>query len=166
VRTPTQTTLDAEQPAGAMLMVRRTAWETIGGFDEGFHPVWFEDVDFCRRLRDAGYKIAFEPAAVAQHLGGHSAGKLVWKSREVYWYGSLLRYASKHFTTPSRALVAVAVAGACIPRMVIRSVLYRSLAPISVYSKVMWLSGLCLMSSRTSGGLGAPQGLAVEPGTE
>src|SRR5271157_332398 len=34
-----------EQPAGAFLMVRRAAWQELGGFDEGFHPIWFEDVD-------------------------------------------------------------------------------------------------------------------------
>ena len=31
------------------------AWEAIGGFDEQFYPVWFEDVDFCKRLRDMGF---------------------------------------------------------------------------------------------------------------
>ena len=31
---------------------------SLGGFDESFHPVWFEDVDFCRRAVDAGYRIA------------------------------------------------------------------------------------------------------------
>src|SRR5689334_8762080 len=62
--TPDEQTFDAGQPAGAMLMVRRSAWHHIGGFDEAFHPVWFEDVDFCLRLRNAGYRIAFAPAAV------------------------------------------------------------------------------------------------------
>ena len=47
-----------EQPAGAFLMVRRDVWEKLGGFDEQFYPVWFEDVDFCRRAVDAGYRIA------------------------------------------------------------------------------------------------------------
>ena len=39
----------ADQPAGAFLMVRRDVWSTLGGMDEGFCPIWFEDVDFCRR---------------------------------------------------------------------------------------------------------------------
>ena len=43
---------DVDQPAGAFLMIRRSGWALIGGFDEGFHPVWFEDVDFCYRLSE------------------------------------------------------------------------------------------------------------------
>ena len=44
-----------EQPAGAFLMMRRAVWQELGGFDEGFFPLWFEDVDFCRRIRDRGF---------------------------------------------------------------------------------------------------------------
>ena len=42
-------TFTVEQPAGAFFMVRRAVWEELGGFDEGFFPLWFEDVDFCRQ---------------------------------------------------------------------------------------------------------------------
>src|SRR5262249_29538696 len=38
---------EVEQPAGAFLMVRRAVWQELDGLDEGFFPVWFEDVDFC-----------------------------------------------------------------------------------------------------------------------
>src|SRR6266705_6899373 len=36
-----------QQPAGAFFMVRRDVWRDLGGLDEGFWPLWFEDVDFC-----------------------------------------------------------------------------------------------------------------------
>ncbi len=58
------------QPAGAFLMLRRTVWQELGGFDESFYPLWFEDVDFCRRAVDRGYLLYFVPAAVAKHTGG------------------------------------------------------------------------------------------------
>jgi N-acetylglucosaminyl-diphospho-decaprenol L-rhamnosyltransferase len=162
IKTPNIATRNAGQPAGAMLMIRRTAWKEIGGFDEAFHPVWFEDVDFCRRLRDAGYDIAFVPDAIAEHVGGHSAKGLPWASREMYWYGSLLRYAAKHFSAPGRLLVTVSVTLGCVPRMLVRSLLYRNLKPVSVYSKVMLLSGAGLIRGH-GGEMGAPPGLAVKP---
>ncbi|MGH9662983.1 MAG: glycosyltransferase family 2 protein, partial [Bryobacteraceae bacterium] len=61
-----------EQPAGAFLMVRRDVWERVGGLDEGFFPLWFEDVDFCLRRRQSGFAARYVPAAVARHRGGHS----------------------------------------------------------------------------------------------
>ena len=64
-------------------MIRRDAWEAVGGFDEGFRPVWFEDVDFLKRLRRAGYRVRYVPSAVARHRGGHSVGKLAERSREL-----------------------------------------------------------------------------------
>jgi len=50
-----------DQPAGAFFMFRRSAWQQLGGFDERFWPVWFEDVDFCARLTAAGYSVALIP---------------------------------------------------------------------------------------------------------
>ena len=58
---------DVEQPAGAFLMVRRDALHSIAGWDERFHPLWFEDVDLCLRLRRAGHRIRYVPGAVALH---------------------------------------------------------------------------------------------------
>ncbi|MEO8125626.1 MAG: glycosyltransferase family 2 protein [Bryobacteraceae bacterium] len=130
-----------DQPAGAFLMIRRAAWELVGGFDEGFQPVWFEDVDFCKRLRQRGFRIVHVPAAAARHLGGHSAGKLTWPSRQLYWYGSLLRYAAKHFSASSSRIVSLAVAVSCIPRAIAGVLYHRTLTPVSVFSRVAWLAG-------------------------
>ena len=85
-----------DQPAGACLAVRREAWESIGGFDESFYPVWFEDVDFCRRLADRGWKIAYCPDARFTHAGGHSVSKLAFRDKQAFWYANMLRYFSKH----------------------------------------------------------------------
>ncbi len=85
-----------DQPAGACLAMRREAWESIGGFDESFYPVWFEDVDFCRRLVDRGWKIAYVPEARFTHAGGHSVSKLPFRDRQAFWYANMVRYFSKH----------------------------------------------------------------------
>src|ERR1039457_6170982 len=89
--------IPVEQPAGAFLMVPRAVWQELGGFDESFFPLWFEDVDFCRRAIDRGYQLYYIPEAVAKHTGGHSVSQLSVDKRRVYWYGSLLRYSAKHF---------------------------------------------------------------------
>ena len=88
---------EVEQPPGAFLMFRREVWQRLGGFDTQFYPLWFEDVDFCKRARDLGLKIQYVPEVTGLHQGGHSIASLDWECREVFWYVSLLRYASKHF---------------------------------------------------------------------
>jgi len=103
---------DCDQPAGAFLLFRRDAFERIGGFDERFFPLWFEDVDFCLRLRQAGYRIVYEPAASALHLGAHSLRTVEPGFQQAAWYGNLLRFAEKHFSpTETRMLRAAAALG-------------------------------------------------------
>lgn len=106
-----------EQPAGAFFLFRKADWERLGGFDEQFHPVWFEDVDFCRRLISAGGTIWFDPSVRASHFGGHSIQSIGFSERQRVWYASLLRYAAKHMPPLQRRFVAVAVAAAILPRM-------------------------------------------------
>lgn len=105
-----------EQPAGAFLMFPRAAWETVGGFDERFHPLWFEDVDFCARLKRAGYCAYFHPQALAKHSGSHSVEPLGLENRERYWYGNLLKYAAKHQGSAAFRTTCVAVAAGAVFR--------------------------------------------------
>ncbi|MBI1355265.1 MAG: glycosyltransferase [Acidobacteria bacterium] len=106
---------DCEQPAGAFLLFRREIFERMGGFDEDFYPLWFEDVDFCWRIRAAGYRIRYEPTARGRHLGAHSIGSLSAANRHKAWYGNLLRFADKHFSTAENlALRAAATVGLAV----------------------------------------------------
>ncbi|MGH9629609.1 MAG: glycosyltransferase family 2 protein [Bryobacteraceae bacterium] len=132
--------VDVDQPAGAFLAIRREVWQQAGGFDESFYPVWFEDVDFCKRVRALGYRIRYVPGATARHSGGHSVGKLPMDSRPIYWYGSLLRYASKHFTYAGKAGVCMAVMAACWPRMMAEALIQRTVRPISAYCRVIYIA--------------------------
>jgi GT2 family glycosyltransferase len=100
---------EVDQPAGACLAVRREAWAGIGGFDESFFPVWFEDVDFCRRLR-AHWKILYCPGARFFHSGGHSVNRLSLADRQLFWYRNLLRYWRKHKSRASIAALRAAIA--------------------------------------------------------
>ena len=126
-----------EQPAGAFLMVRRNVWQELGGFDEGFFPVWFEDVDFCRRIQQRGFTLYYVPEAVAKHTGGHSIPHLGVEMRRVYWYRSLLRYSAKHFRPGAFRAVCVAVCLGSIIRGIAGAAMHRSFGPISTYGMVL-----------------------------
>ncbi|MBM9467724.1 glycosyltransferase family 2 protein [Nakamurella leprariae] len=64
-----------ERPAGwlsgACLLLRRSAFDAVGGFDPGYF-MYFEDVDLGRRLGLAGWTNLYCPTARARHLGGHA----------------------------------------------------------------------------------------------
>jgi len=131
---------EVEQPAGAFLMVNRSAWETVGGLDESFHPAWFEDVDFCLRLKRKGYSIRYFPTAVARHVGGHSASRLTWRDRQLFWYDNLLRYAARHFSAAARRMVAIAVMAGSVPRALTAFLADRNPRAFSVYIEVIWVA--------------------------
>jgi len=134
-----------EQPAGAFLMVRREIWQELGGLDERFFPLWFEDVDFCKRIRDRGYRLYYTPQAVAKHTGGHSIPSLTVEIRRVYWYRSLLRYSAKHFHPLAFRVVCLAVVTGSFLRGFAEALIHRSLKPIAGYGKVASLAGRCLL---------------------
>ncbi|MBE0659760.1 MAG: glycosyltransferase family 2 protein [Bryobacteraceae bacterium] len=142
---------DAQQPAGAFLMIRRLAWSEIGGFDEHFHPVWFEDVDFLYRLASSGWTIRFSPLARALHAGGHSVSRMRPNDRELAWYGSLLRYVVRHFSGAGKAAVCWAVFASAVPRAAVRAVRGISFHPFSVCTEVMRLSLAAALSGLLAG---------------
>jgi N-acetylglucosaminyl-diphospho-decaprenol L-rhamnosyltransferase len=142
---------EVEQPAGAFLMCRKDVWTALGGFDDGFKPVWFEDVDFCRRAVSAGYRIEYVPAVLARHGGAHSVNALTSGCRAVYWCVSLLRYAAKHFHFLGYRGICAALVLGSFPRMVGGMIRERNLEPVIAFSKIIQFAGLCLVSSRRRG---------------
>ena len=68
---PSPTRRDASWLSGACLLVRRSAFDEVGGFDTGYF-MYFEDVDLGYRLGKAGYRNVYEPAATVTHSGAHS----------------------------------------------------------------------------------------------
>jgi GT2 family glycosyltransferase len=129
-----------EQPAGAFLMTPRKVWEEMAGFDENFFPLWFEDVDYLKRLKDRGLLVRYDPRARARHQGAHSLAGLDWEKRELYWYANLLRYAARHVSRPGRIAVCLAVAGGALLRLPVGIFRSRGLKPIRIYGKVLRLA--------------------------
>lgn len=130
----------AEQPAGAFFMFRRDAWATIGGFDEGFFPIWFEDVDFCQRLKSAGYDVWYIPQAAAKHSGGHSIVQISLGERTEYWYRSLLRYSIRHFRSFGRALTCLSVVTGSILRIMFGGTTRWNREVIRIYAGIVGLA--------------------------
>ncbi len=139
-----------EQPAGAFLMFQREVWKRLGGLDEGFYPIWFEDVDFCRRATDAGYRIEYVPQAEAEHGGGHSVLQIPQGCRAQYWCASLLRYGSKHLGSSKYRSVCLAVALTSVPRAVAGMIRERSISPIFSCLNIVGFAVRRLVSLRRS----------------
>ena len=82
---------EVETLKGAVLLVRRAAFEEAGGFDEDFF-LYAEETDLMRRLSDRGWKVLFAPQALAVHSGGGSGGDSLFG----LVHEGLARYVRKH----------------------------------------------------------------------
>lgn len=65
---------EVDYGSAAALMVRRSLWQDVGGFDETFAPAYYEDTDFCFAVRAAGQRVLYQPRAVVTHFEGLSHG--------------------------------------------------------------------------------------------
>ena len=68
----------------------------VGGFDAGFFPAWFEDVDLARRLHDRRLALHYWPAACFRHRLGSSVPRLGYGPFLSIYYRNLSRYLAKH----------------------------------------------------------------------
>lgn len=76
---------------GAAMLMRRSQFLQLGGFDETFF-MYFEESDLCQRFRDAGYQLLYTPDVALIHIGGFSvaqaAGKMAaeYRRSQRYYY--------------------------------------------------------------------------------
>lgn len=105
------------QPAAAALALRRDALLEVGGFDESFHPAWFEDVDLARRLCTAQRVLRYEPRARFVHHGGSSVPRLGYGPFLWIYHRNLERYARRHHGAAVAGLVRVAVFAGAVLRL-------------------------------------------------
>jgi N-acetylglucosaminyl-diphospho-decaprenol L-rhamnosyltransferase len=95
---------------GAAILVRRTAFEEVGGFDEDFF-LYAEETDLMARLRRQGHCILYEPRAVVVHTGGASSGDDLFGDL----HASLRRYVRKlHGPAAARFAGAALTLGAAV----------------------------------------------------
>jgi GT2 family glycosyltransferase len=94
--------------SGSCVIARRSALEAVAGFDERFF-LYEEDADLCRRLRAAGWRVVFTPAAEVRHQLGRSMSRAPERARLEYHRSHLLYY-RKHNGPFSRAALAALLA--------------------------------------------------------
>ena len=86
---------EVAQPMASALALRRAALDEVGLLDEDF-PLYFNDVDLCHRLRQAGWRIVFEPQAQVTHHHGQST-RQVRPAAILDSHRGLIRFYRKHY---------------------------------------------------------------------
>lgn len=113
-----------DQPQGACLLFSREVLNTVGYWDERF-PMFFSDVDWCRRVKNHGWEILFVPEAKVVHHRGvsilQSRAKMIWSSHHSFY-----EYFRKH----NKLLVANEILGGLLLVSAIIRILWTHLAAL------------------------------------
>ncbi|MFA5128637.1 MAG: glycosyltransferase family 2 protein [Patescibacteria group bacterium] len=88
---------EADQVMGAFMLIRREVINKIGMLDENFW-IWFEEVDFCKRAKEADFKILYTPEAKIIHHFGQSFKQAMGIKKQKDFNRSLSYYFKKHGT--------------------------------------------------------------------
>ena len=94
---------DVETLVGACMLVRREAVAAVGGFDEAFF-FYFEETEWCLRLRRAGWRVVFVPAVSVLHGKGASVTTLR-REAQIEMLRSRLLYYRRAFSGPTAAML-------------------------------------------------------------
>jgi len=104
--------LNVDWVSGACFLVRREAFEQVGGFDESYF-MYLEDVDLCWRLGRAGWRAAYAPAASVVHIQGRSTDRHPYRMIFEH-HRSLLRFATRSSVGWRRALLPLVAVGVVV----------------------------------------------------
>ena len=103
---------DVDWVSGAFFLVRRSAFEDIGGFDEAYF-MFAEDMDFCWRAHQRGFGVGTAPEAIVSHIEG-VARRAHPYAMVVAHHRSAFRFASKSQTGFSKLLLPLAAVVLCL----------------------------------------------------
>ncbi|MEO8827837.1 glycosyltransferase family 2 protein [Lapillicoccus sp.] len=99
--------------SGACMLIRREAFMTVGGFDEGYF-MYFEDTDLCERIAAAGWDVVYAPSAVVEHQGGQATSTRAEAMSKAH-HDSAYRYLARKYSgapwAPVRGLLRVSLWG-------------------------------------------------------
>lgn len=103
-----QQVADVDQVMGAALLTRRSLVEKLGLFDENFY-LWYEEVDYCKRVKAAGYAVRFYPQASVMHAGAQSFTQLKVFERKKIVAKSLVYYFRKNGSLTQVLAIGIAI---------------------------------------------------------
>lgn len=106
---------DVDYVQGSCLLVRRAAVDRVGPLDEEYF-LYFEETDWCRRMRDAGGKVARVPDAAIVHFGGEPSVHYD-EGRLVHYHRGLLLFFRRHRRPAARLLLRVLLAARSLVRI-------------------------------------------------
>lgn len=86
--------LEVDWVQGSAMLVRRNVYERIGGLDEGY-VMYSEEMDWCKRTKDAGWKVVYHGEAFITHHSGKSSDQ-IGAFKHIHFHTSKLRYFRKH----------------------------------------------------------------------
>ena len=104
-----KTPMEVDWVSGACMVVKREALDDVGLLDERFFLYW-EDVDWCKRMWNKGWKVTYYPRATIQHaVGGSSERNLI---RSIFeFHKSAYTYFVKYFKSPKPLIKPLIIAG-------------------------------------------------------
>ena len=94
---------DVDWVSGALLFLRRSALDSVGGWDERYF-MYMEDLDLCWRLRRIGWRVAYEPSGRATHVQGASTKAHPYRMIAEH-HRSAYRFAARRWRGPQRLLL-------------------------------------------------------------
>ena len=100
--------IEVDWVSGACMLVRREVVKQVGLLDEQFF-LYFEDNDWCLRMRKAGWRVLYDPRFEVVHLGGASLPQRQ-RASQIY-YQSLLRFTAKHYGAWRAKMVWILLSG-------------------------------------------------------
>lgn len=131
---------------GAALIARRKAVEKIGGLDEGFF-MYFEETDWCWRMKTEGGKVFYTAGKGIAHHGGSETGHFD-ERRLVHYHASLIRFYRKHYSSLRLVMLRPLLVLRSVIRIMVWGAVYlvkpdrRGAANSCMrgYSRVLWMA--------------------------
>lgn len=128
---------EVDQIPGACLMVKRKVYEQLNGFDEDYF-IWYEDVDFCYRMRKNKWKLYYLPEAEIIHIGGQSFVNIGLGEKINLFYTGMLKYFYKNHSKIDYNLVKFIICFNFIIVNIVQILMY----PFAINKRKNWKAGI------------------------